>query len=321
MDLEKLEAAKKRLCEEIPDIRSLLIVKNGYLIYEEYFNGYQAHITQDVRSVTKSVLSILTGIAIKMGYLEGVNQNLVDIFHEYAQLIQSSDTLKKEIKIEHLLTMSSGLQDTSSDVQVGKKQEDYPDLIKALILELPVENKPGSTFLYDDGHIHILSGIISRLSKMDVLDFANNYLFEPLGIVDAKWKRDHNGLCYGGSGLQITPRDMAKIGYLYLNGGKWDGKQIVSEEWIKESIKPRFEVQNKHVVTGSAEYGYLWWIKNIRGYPSYFASGRGGQLIFIIPDLDMVIVTTADPDAPEGLQFYVPRMVIEENIIDAVVNE
>ena len=319
MDLKKLEAAKKRMREEFFNIRSLLIVKNGFLIYEEYFNEYKADNTQDIKSATKSVLSILTGIAIENGYIKGVNQNLVEIFPEYAQLINNS--LKKEINVEYLLTMSSGLQDTSKEVQVEKRQEDYSDLVKALILELPVANKPGSIFLYDEGHIHILSGIITKTSKMETLDFANKYLFFSLGIANAKWTTDPNGLCYGGSGLQITPRDMAKIGYLYLNGGKWGEKQIVSKQWIKESLKPRFKTQDQQVITGPTEYGYLWWLKDIKGYPSFFASGRGGQFIIIIPDLDMVIVTTADGDAQAGPQFYAPFKVIEENIVDAVVNK
>jgi CubicO group peptidase (beta-lactamase class C family) len=319
IDTEKLEVAKNRMSTEISSITSFLIVKNGFLICEEYFNNYEAGDTQDIKSITKSILSILTGIAIDEGYIIDEKQTLVDIFPEYAQLMM--DPLTKEITIEHLLTMSSGLQDTSKDVQVGKRQEDYSDLVKTLILDLPVVNNPGSSFLYDEGHIHILSGIITTVSKMSTLEFAEKYLFSPLGITNAKWATDPNGLCYGGSGLQITSKDLAKIGYLYLNDGMWDDQQIVSKEWIKKSVKPRFDVQDQQVIIGETEYGYLWWLCDLKGHPAFIASGRGGQFIFVIPDLDMVIVITADGDANAGPQFFVPFKVVEDNIMDAVIEK
>lgn len=187
MDSKKLELAKKRMREKFSDIKSLLIVRNGFLICEEDYNGYKKDDAQDIRSTTKSILSALVGIAIEKNYITGVNQRLEEIFSEYSQL-KDNDS-KREIKIE--------------------------------------------------------------LSK-------------------AIWEKDPNGLCIGGYGLQITPRDMAKIGFLYLNGGQWDGKQIIALNWIEESIKPRFNTQNRQVVTGSTEYGYLWWLKHIKGYALHF---------------------------------------------------
>ncbi len=236
-----------------------------------------------MQSVTKSVISALAGIALQEGFIRGVDQRIEEIFPQY--FTDNTDDRKKELQIKHLLTMSAGL----SWEQSGPIRNQWAMSLNRHkhVINLPMEFEPGEKFIYSAGVSHLMSGILTEATGMSTLDFADQYLFRYLGIDNVRWNSDLQGCYFGNAGLFLTPRDMAKIGYLYLNHGNWEGKQIISEEWIRESTKNQME-------TGTDfGYGYYWWVKTIGSYECFFARGYGGQYIFVIPDLDIVTVITS----------------------------
>jgi CubicO group peptidase (beta-lactamase class C family) len=263
------------------NLHSLLIIRNGYLVSETYFEQYQEETRHELYSCTKSFVSTLIGIAIDHGYIDRTDRQIVDFFpkRSFANL----DEQKKAMTLKDILTMTSGLDWQEGDPAYGAMYRSS-DWVQH-VLDKPMIEPPGTQFNYCSGCSHLLSAILQETTGMDPRDFAEQYLFQPLGISNIEWDSDAAGIPIGGWGLQLTPRDMAKLGYLYLQDGQWDGEQIVSAEWVETATR-------KHTETGGAlGYGYQWWT-----YPSleaYTATGRYGQTIFVIPGSDLVIVTTA----------------------------
>ncbi len=283
-------------------VHSLLVVYRGVIVAESYTPPYQQASKQAVYSVTKSIISGLTGIAIDKGYLQSVDQQVLSFFPLYQSTPQ--DPLKQNITIEHLLTMSSGL---AEDLEGLDAQQDWVQYI----LDQPLLFKPGSTFSYNSGNTHLLSAILQQSSSLSTRDFANVFLMDPIGIQDYTWETDPQGINLGGWGIRMTPRDMARIGYLYLNRGIWDGKQIIPSEWIDASTQAYFPVPDA-LEPWDLSMGYSWWI---HGDGPFAAHGRGGQFIYVIPDADLVVVITADiPDE----QFAQLQILIREYLIAAV---
>ncbi len=267
------------------DINSMVIVKNGFLCYEHYKMDYDAETQHHLFSATKSITATLIGIAIKEGYLESVNMKVLPFFTDI--VISNVSSQKESITIEHLLIMASGLEWNESD---SSPENNFIHLTNSLnpieyVLNQPMVAEPGTIWNYNTGTSHLLSAIINRVTNMTTLDFANTYLFEPLGIDIDTWFVDYNDLQKGGVGLHMNVLDMAKIGLLYLRNGTWDGREIISEDWVKDSSTAHIAVND------FTKYGYQWWV-----YPSldlFTAQGYGGQMIMVFPDYDMTAIFTS----------------------------
>jgi len=270
------------------------------------FKDGQKH---DMYSVTKSVTSALIGIAIDKGYIKDVNQTITELFPN--KNISNLDELKKTLTLKDLLMMASGLNcnDASANRWAGtiamKKSKDWTQYT----LNLPMAQAPGEYFHYCNGVSHLLSAIIQESSGMQTIDFAKKYLFAPLGIKDIEWAESPEGINNGFSGLRLQPQDMAKIGLLYLNQGKWENKQIMSAEWIKASTRPYIDGR-----WNGEDYGYQWWI-NPAGY--YSAVGMYGQAIYVIPDKNLVAVFTSHII---GKDMYISGNLLKEYIIPAIAS-
>jgi CubicO group peptidase (beta-lactamase class C family) len=272
------------------NVHSVLIIKDGKLVLEEYFYEYDQSRLHQLRSATKSFVSALVGIAIDSGVIESKNATVLSFFPEYDLKNLTED--KKRITIENLLTNQSGLDcddnnesSSGNEVKMGRS----PDWVK-FILDLPMVDKPGSRGRYCSGGVIVLGRIIEKATGKSISDFASRNLFKPLGISDFKWNfKPDNSSAESFCQISLAPRDMAKFGLLYLNGGKYNGKQIVSSEWVKASL-------SKQSVVNNTDYGYLWWRQwlsvNGRRVDGVTARGNGGQRIYLWPDLNMVAVIT-----------------------------
>ncbi len=288
IDPALLEKADARIGENYPNIYSLLLVRHGKLVYEKYYRGMNENSANPVYSVTKSVLSALTGIAIREKLVENIDQKVSAFMPEIFSDLDNPQ--KNDITLQNVLTMSGGLATIDDDYGAYFSSRNW----LSYALQKPLTDKPGEKFVYNTGLTHFLSGIITKTSAMSTKDFAEKFLFSQIGISVEQWDRDMSGYYCGGSGLYLTPRDMAKLGYLYLNKGRWDGKQIVPEEWVAASTQKQITVHE------GLDYGYLFWIQPMQDtvhnktYATFRADGAGGQKVVVIPELDTVVVITAD---------------------------
>jgi len=291
--------------QELKQISSVLVAHSGKLVYEKYFNGSDQAYLNDIRSASKSFTSLLLGIAIEQGKLDSVNQPAFALFPDKKPW-RNPDPRKDQITLQDLLTMSSVLECNDWN-QHSRGNEERMYLIEdwaQFVLDLPVrgtppwETKPqdspyGRHFSYCTGGVFLLGNIIERASKVQLEDFAQQHLFKPLGINSVKWPESPLGVAQAGGGVQARSIDLLKLGQLVLNKGRWENQQVVSQQWINESLQPRAEIGQ-----GAAkDYGYLWWIFNFTVnehlYVTYAAAGNGGNYIFIIPELNLVTVITS----------------------------
>ncbi len=278
------------IAEHMPYLYSVLVARNGYLIGERYFHFYTQEDSQAIHSVSKSILSALVGIAIDRGYIRSIHQRIMDFFPDYTETVV--DPRFFEITVGQLLTMTAGLPPNESFPGFRNPYElemlASPNWIE-FIFSHPLNYNPGEEYHYSNADTHLLSVIITRATGMSTKDFADRYLFELLNISVRDWEQDPQGYYTGGFRMYFAPRDLARFGDLYLHNGSIDGRQILSEQWVRDSI--RF-----HIPADQFGYGYLWRLYNIFGYNCYFAWGYGGQFILNIPELDMVVVTIALPN-------------------------
>jgi CubicO group peptidase (beta-lactamase class C family) len=295
-------------------IKSLLILKNNELVVEEYFYGYSRNEPQQIRSCTKSITSILLGIALDRHEGVNTNQSIFAFFPEYDSLKTEG---REKITLEHVLTMMSGFQWDDIPGEMFEADDCFQ-----FILSRPLETEPGEKFNYNSGCSILLGGVIGYLEQSETRVFAENSLFMPLGITKYFWETHKDGTLLCGSGLSLRPRDMAKIGLLVLNDGIWQNKQIVSKEWIRESTRPHVQESDFY------DYGYQWWHhsrNNLQWWKEpntvspeqhdlIQAMGHGGQYIMIIRDLNLVIVTTASDFEDGGMAFSKIPMAIEKII-------
>ncbi len=263
-------------------VHSLLIIRHGYSVLDATFYPYDGQAVHDVASVTKSVMTTLIGIAADQGKLD-LDDKLVTFFP--GRSIANSDDRKNQITVRHLASMSSGLDCTAAeDEKTLQEMLGSPDYVQ-FVLDRAIIYTPGEQFTYCSPAIHLLSPILQQASGQSPLDFARQYLFAPLGIHEAMWTKDPQGYYDGWGDLSLLPADMAKIGFLFLHEGKWDGKQIVSSQWVDEASTAKVQTPDGN------GYGFGWWMDPaVEG--AYRADGRGGQYIFILPEWDMVLVTT-----------------------------
>lgn len=272
----------QRNASTINSVTSLLIQQNGRQLAEYYFNGMEKGESTNIKSASKSIISLLVGIAIDKGYIKSVDESIRTYFEDYFNA--HPDSVKESITIKDLLTMRSGLETTSFH-NYGRWV--MSDNWVTFALDQPLEKKPGGDMAYSTGTSHLLSVIISRATGMSTKAFAEEYLFEPMNIRVGGWDRDPQGYYMGGNNMALTPEDMIKIGQMMLNGGQYKGQQIVSKKWVADSFKT-YTRSNFNPY----DYGYMLWNKPIGNYKVYFAWGFGGQYIFMIPDLDAIVVLT-----------------------------
>jgi CubicO group peptidase (beta-lactamase class C family) len=275
------------------NIHSVLLIKNGKLVLEEYFYGYTRDTSHFLASVSKSITSILIGIAIDQEIASEVKTKVYEFFPEYTGMKWIDQ--KYPITLQHLLTMSAGLDWEANKYSRRDPRHTTYQMYDSgnpigFVLDRDVSEAPGKKFNYNSGLTILLGGIVKNTSGLYIDDFAGQYLFSAMGISDYHWDKFPDGNIQTDGGLHLRPRDMAKIGYMIMNNGKWKDRQIVSREWVAESTK-------KHIDALGIGYGYQWWIGktkiNNQTLKVLFASGHGGQKIFIIPELDLVAVFTS----------------------------
>ncbi|MEQ1883949.1 MAG: serine hydrolase [Bryobacteraceae bacterium] len=290
--------------EKLPRLHSLLVSRHGEIVLEHYYRGTRATSYENVKSASKSVISALIGIAIDRKLLPGVTTPISSYFPELAA---AKDTRKSKVTIEDLLTMRSGLVETNRGygVWVGS-----PNWVQYLLTR-PMQQSPGEPMNYNTGNTHLLSAILTKVSGADTWSFAQNALGAPLGTTLAKWPRDPQGVYFGGNDMLLTPRQMVKFGELYLHQGRTGSKQVVSSKWVETSWEPR-----TRSLRSGHQYGYGWWITEFAGHSTKFAWGFGGQYIFVVPDLDLVVVTTSSVALGNDRREYRAELFeIVENLI------
>jgi len=294
MDPEILEKGISLLEQTFPQPHSLLVVRHGYLVVEKYY-GVGPRTSQDVASVGKSVISALVGIAIEQGRIKGLDQKVIDYFPQ--AVTPGMDPRFSDITIKDLLTMTPGFYWPETEPVAGAVVDEWWERgnLPEELFQLPMVEEPGSVFKYCTACTHLLSAILSISTGMTARDFAQENLFGPLGISsdDWDWLTTSYGYNKGGWAIYLTPRDMAKFGYLYLKHGEWDGNQIISSDWVRESTRRQIKLGDSQV----EGYGYLWWVTNLQGHPAYYAAGHGGQYIYVLPTLDLVVVVTQQTDS------------------------
>jgi CubicO group peptidase (beta-lactamase class C family) len=270
----------------LPYLHSLLVVRRGNLVVEEYFHGFHRGMANNVQSVSKSVLSLLYGIAVRDGVGGGARVRVADVLPMYFPAT-GDDPRRREIYVDQLLSMSSGL--AWSEVYPLREWYESPDLV-GYVLGQPIEADPGTTFEYSTGTSYVAGAVLEQLIGEPLDDFARRELFAPLGISLVRWD-PVDGIPHGGSSMYIRPRDLARIGELVVRGGALDGRTIVTPEWMDASTSPLLAVNPADASEGS--YGLHWWIGESGGVRVVQARGIGGQFIVIIPSLELVVVTTS----------------------------
>jgi CubicO group peptidase (beta-lactamase class C family) len=285
--------------DKLETIYSLLVVKNGYLIAEDYFNEGSVEQKALLQSVTKSYTSALVGIALEQGYLSSLDQKMLDFFPELAG--QITDPRKEQITIRHMLQMRAGYpwEETDPALWDGLLSGYYIPLVEGF----PLITDPGTEFHYSNLTSHWLGVIVARASGTDLKSFAEEHLFAPLDAEVGEWRQDRDGYYIGLAELHLTARDAAKFGLLYLNEGEYEGKQVVPADWVRESLQRYSEdinatggfPANWGLSISDIGYGYQWWSARAGDHYFDFAWGHGGQLIVLLDEFDMVVVVTSDP--------------------------
>jgi len=286
---------------ELDTLYGLLIVKNGHLIAEGYFNEGSIEQKAFLASATKSFTSALVGIALDQDCLSSIDQKMIEFFPEFAD--QIDDPRKEQITIRDLLQMRSGY--------VWEERTSYMDELFAsggymlpLIVEFPLTNDPGTEFGYSNLTSHILAIIVARGCDTNLNSFAQEHLFSPIGAEVGDWSQDEDGYYYGAHGIPLSARDRAKFGLLYLNDGEYDGNQVVSSDWVEDSLQKYSEridisgwipgITSRIGYYRDLGYGYQWWSARAGDHEFSYAAGHGGNQIILLDEFDMVIVTSAD---------------------------
>jgi CubicO group peptidase (beta-lactamase class C family) len=285
LDTAKVSAALKEV-KASPFILSVLVIRNDTLVVE-YYNQLQKENDYEIHSAAKSFTSALMGIAIDKGIVRSVQENVLSYFPDFDTT--GLDPRKRSWTLEQFLTMKSGID--------WDENADHTSLFNDNVnwmyttLRLPLRYAPGEQFLYTTPNVNLLSGVIARASGMSTYDFAERYLFTPLKISVRAWVKDPQGVYTGGTGMRFTPRDLARLGQLYLHNGTIDGAQIISRQWIQQTLVPRNSKNRTWGDLQSVNYGYLWWNNYDSADSLFMAAGFAGQFVFVIPAKNMIIVS------------------------------
>lgn len=291
---------------EYGEVHSLIIAVDDSIILEKYFNNYSREIRHPLYSVTKSFTSALIGICLDKGLIDSLDMKVLDFFPEYRYILANYDSLKEQITIRNLLTMTAGL---TWDEWTSSYNDPDNDVIKLVqsnnwvkyVLDRPMSTVPRTSFSYNSGVSNLLSGIISKVTGQPAREFARDNLFSHLGITDWDWENRPDGISIGGWGLNLRPVDMLRFGQLYLKKGHWNNQQVIAETWIDESTFPHYQLNDWY------DYGYQWWrysqnMSSVNAEGIFFASGRGEQYIWVIPEHNAVVVCTAWNDGQSLLE-------------------
>ena len=290
MDSAALDRMMRHVEEEGYNIHSVIVVRNGYIVLEEYLAyGIGMERQHHLQSVTKSFTSFLIGIAIHEGFIEGVDERLVDLFPDHT--MANMDSRKESITLEHLLTMSVGMDWHELDYPYTHPNNTLGQMWVSQdavqhVLDRPMVQDPGEEWAYNSGASILLGGVLEQATDRDVLSFAREYLFDLIGIGEVRWSKTTGDHYHTDGGLHMTPRDMARFGYLMLNNGTWDGREIVSADWVSRSTTSLYQTP-----WGNG-YGYQWW--TLDWIDTYAASGHYDQWIYVTPEENLVVVFTAN---------------------------
>jgi len=317
MDSEFLIKMLNDIAFEKLEIHSIVIIRHGYVVMEAYAAPFGRDDIHIVKSCSKSVVSALVGIALREGYIKSLDQKVVELFPN--QKIMNLDDSKRMITIRDLLTMSSGIT----------QQDEGPNLNKYLnspncnqyYLDQPMLAQPGKLYAYDSAGVNLLMMILHKTSGMSNSDFADKFLFKPIGITNYYWQKVAQGDYQGGYGLAMTSTEMARFGYLYLKNGKWNGNQVVPAKWVKASVSNHVDnmmispIDNAEVTKGPDRgYGFLWWVNSFGGFSAH---GNRGQYIIVMPERDMIVVFTSG--AKENSAHTVKPLLLTEKYINKAV--
>ena len=279
MDGDLLNAAGDSLVDE-PSVLSFLIVRHGRLVYERYYHGGARDHSDNVHSASKSLLQALFSIAIRRGDIRSWSDRVSAYLPRY---FSGASPAKRRMTIRHLMTMCSGLrwEEDATEYAVERRR----DWVRA-VLALPLRHRPGRRFSYSTGNTHVASAVLQRATGMRTSAFAKRYLLDPLGVTVEHWGHDPQGVDSGGYNVYLTPRELAKFGLLYAQGGIWKGRRIIPATAVTRAATRTWRVDRQFSYTTG------WWLRRLSGHDMYFAWGWGGQFVYVIPDLDIVVVTT-----------------------------
>ena len=305
-DSDGFSGLKYIIAETLTDIESVVILKNGHIVFEYYKKGSGPTTLRDIQSVTKSVLSTLVGIATAQGCISNLDQPITDFIPELA--IKNSDPRAQKISIRNLLTMTSGFEIVE---HVDKANRDSV----LFSVSRAISAMPGKTFSYDNLSADLLSIVLERATSQDTDSFAKLHLFKPLGIHASNWRHGSHGHTYGSGGLRLRTRDMAKLGQLYFKLGLWNDQQVVPKNFIREAVK----IQNSKALSDTTTYGYMWWVAPLFNTSNhvFFAHGYGGQFVWVSPSLEIVVAATSAVSEASDLRGHA-RTLIEEYIVSAL---
>jgi len=311
MDMELIKEVVLKISNDYEGIDGIVVVRHGKLVLDEYFNGYDPEKQHKAFSITKSIVGALVGIAIEQGHITSENDSIKDYMGSY---LTDKNPALQNLTVKHILTMTTGLEWVElGDMNSQGMRLPYTNDWIEFVLKLPIVSTPGTTYNYSSGNVTLLAPIIKNSTGIQADEFADKYLFSPLGIKNYEWvkmsefwTKTEDGEIPGvkepkslkfdtlfsefpstQAGLKMVPRDIAKFGQLYLNNGLWNGKRILTEDWISKSTQPQFN--NK-------EYGYLWRLTeygfNDKKIKCYYGTGFGLQKLYVFPTLDLVVVLT-----------------------------
>lgn len=274
----------------LPRVSGFVLFQDGAITHQYYARNGAFTKPINIKSASKSILNALTAIALRRGDLRSLDAPISEFLPQYFVRIPQNDP-RRTITVRHLLTMSSGLPSTS--IHSYGAWVSSRDWI-AYALDRELVNEPGSRMTYSTGDTHFLAAVLTRATGMSLRSYAQRHLFDPLGVQIGGWDRDPQGNYFGGNNMALSPKALLAFGRLYLEGGVYEGRRVLSKDWIETSWTPRFlnsSFNTRH------DYGYLWWHTHYAGESTWFAWGYGGQFLFVIPSLNAIVVFTGDPDA------------------------
>jgi CubicO group peptidase (beta-lactamase class C family) len=310
MERETLHQAAAQ-ADDLDRMRSLVVVREGKVVLERYYRGFTSDSLADVRSVTKSVVSTLTGIALGQGALTSLELTVGELLRPE---LGTPTPQQASITVRNLLTMSGGFQWDESGTAEYNAWRRSGDFIRYL-LDRPVVNAPGSTFTYNSAAVHLLSTLLERAVGAPLFLHSGVTLFQPLGISQVRWEFMSDNSVNGGAGIDLRPRDLARLGQLYLQEGRSGSQRILSKAWVDLATSPAFDWSSRFGPLEDLSYGYLWWIDRERD--AYLAWGYGGQFIYVVPSRALVVVATTEW---RGVSQEGGANPLEAAVLDIIVN-
>lgn len=281
-----LAAFERRIALAFPDVTSLLVARHGQLAFERYFDGKAAD-PRDCQSVTKSILSFLTGTALQRGLLSSLEQPVLPLLSRIPAAIQ--DSRWAEVQVRHLLTMTCGLPSEIMNASYDDAWFTSQNPVR-FALEYPLLDAPGTTFRYSNAGVHVLGAALAEAAGQPLAAFAQEALLGPLGIVAPEWPADPCGRPFASGSLHLTSREMLRFGQLTLQRGWWNGTELVPAGWVEQVTRP--QLKGFEWMEGLPDYGLLWWVTHESGTAGWYATGYGGQYVAVFPGHDLVIVMT-----------------------------